>query len=434
MVGHPNLRNFKKLYTILNKAYNRKPKRRIIMIQTTNTPNSFADLNITFQSIPVGGSFAPLGIPGISNPPALHELIEKVKTFVPSFPKPLSEEVSSFCKCITRHYERDEGLTDALSNVENAFLRNTGAKLVPEEEKEEDEFRSLFLDPPPPGRSNAGRCKGKWIFLGDHRIGCNGVVDQEFAWEIFTRLNQTKCPGIEFKKKHLVEFLIEGTCTAMAVEFARAILAVKSIGRPDDIFKSLGTIGSFFETSSLQMRSKQAAFNTIEVDRQLKNIDFSKNKVQSLLNLYEIQIDHCSDEFDLSKTRHSKAFNRWVKSLPDGIFFLRVLESAENYKLEAKGHSLIYINLKGRRMLYDPLFGLVEFDKQASPDLFFNQLKELSADWNLDVARFYRIDFDEKSPYRDPELKKRFTQLTEAVAQSQQAPTESQGDVSIESE
>jgi hypothetical protein len=233
---------------------------------------------------------------------------------------------------------------------------------------------------------------GKLIFSGDHRHFCNGPVNLEMAESYFKILDKKKCEGIFFNNESMTSNLEFGTCSAMTIKFAERVLSYKAM-LPNNhplFFTSLKLLERDFKTSSEFMRDLQAAMNTIEVDFDNESIDFSKNKVQSILNFSDIVIDSSSEEFDLNNDSYEK-FRQLFGSMPDGVYFIRILEPSDNNALEAKGHSLLYIVEPGHKMLYDPNYGLFEMDRFLETELLFGTLKTISDQWNIHLMRFYLI-------------------------------------------
>lgn len=142
-------------------------------------------------------------------------------------------------------------------------------------------------------------------------------------------------------------------------------------------------------SSSQEMRTRQAAYNTIKVEsaHRIGSIDFSRNKVQALANDHALVIDWASSEVDISFGY--EVFEQEVQKLPEGAFLIRMLKPEANDKLEACGHALVYIKEKGSALFYDPNRGtkILPLDPQE----LYRELDSCFREFGVKKTRFYRM-------------------------------------------
>lgn len=224
--------------------------------------------------------------------------------------------------------------------------------------------------------------------------GCNGQVRVEEA-ELTRKQLQDRAPlGIQFKSKNIRSSIAGGFCTAASLDFLKAYFKQMKRVRiqtslNERIFE-LRKIGN--RIKNLQaLRNRQAAFNSIEVDRTLIQSDFSFFKMQALLNYNHLHINFASREMDILKESDDQIFQT-ITDLPEGEFVLRLINPCDNSKLEKFGHTLIYIKKDGLHLLYDCNEGLIRFQPDEPMALYY-YLKHVAKSFSgLSLAKFYRIE------------------------------------------
>lgn len=214
-----------------------------------------------------------------------------------------------------------------------------------------------------------------WSVRGSQR-GCNGIIAHKKALDICLVLQKMQEEGIYFNPEKIPLSLKGGTCSAMALSFLDTY-----IRDPSRIFED-----RFFKSSS-DMRDLQAAYNTIEVLSQT-GIDFSKNKIQSLLNFFGLKIEKVCEEIDLEKEDAKELFCNMEKELC-GIYLIRIILPSNNERLEECGHSLVYIK-EDQILLYDPGRGLA-FPKEGF-SLLFSTVTRYFSRHRVHKMRIYKID------------------------------------------
>lgn len=236
--------------------------------------------------------------------------------------------------------------------------------------------------------------KQRFLFKGN-QVGCDGQVSIAKVESIRAKLEAHRSIGIGFNQAKIVSSLKGGTCTAMSLEFLDLYFQTKKINlqQPDAqsemLVNHLMQLGAKFSSSSQEMRDRQAAYNTIEVESTDSTIDYSRNKVQSLANYHSLMIDYSSSEVDIHKL--DDAISQEIDALPEGAFFIRILKPANNEKLEEDGHSLAYIKEHGLGLFYDPNFGIVNLTPGEHSKILFAGFKICFCLFQVSKARFYRL-------------------------------------------
>ena len=235
----------------------------------------------------------------------------------------------------------------------------------------------------------------EWLFKGS-QLECNGDVSVSKVQSIRAELEKKRLHGICFNSKKVNPTVVGGTCTAMSFEFLDSYFEAKKITQkmPDPesnrLFNHLLCSGEKFAKCSPEIRDRQAAYNTIEVQLDVENVDCSKNKIQSLANHRAFKIDHSSKTIDV-KTLNQKSLAEEVKSLPEGAYLLRIIKPAHNEKLEECGHSLVFIKEPGLDLLYDPNDGLRNLTPLIHSNVLYDKFKQCLRDFQTSEARFYRF-------------------------------------------
>ena len=232
----------------------------------------------------------------------------------------------------------------------------------------------------------------KILFIGN-QSGCNGNVSTSDVQSIVDRLNQNSLKDIRFNQDKVTNTVTGGTCTAMALEFLHSYFQIKEECRretSETLLERITQIGGNFASSSLEMRTRQAAFNTIEIMRSDGARDYSREKMQSLVNYHSLVIDRASKELDVHAMSED-VVQETVEALPDGAFLVRILKPADNEKLEECGHSMVYIKEGELQLFYDPNYGAINLSLLNRSKNLFNKFKECLQQFQLNQARFYRL-------------------------------------------
>lgn len=231
--------------------------------------------------------------------------------------------------------------------------------------------------------------KESMIFKGSQE-NCSGLIDIQTAKNLQQKLLKKSPPGITFNEINSTD-IYGGTCSAMSLEFANQYFKIKQNPLLRSLRSNILSLENLFALSSIDFRTKQAAYNAIQVTQPKADLDHSRNKVQALANAYDFKIDYTSEEIDFSSDRAEKDFKKKIDQLPNGAYLVRMVSPADNEKLEHFGHSLIYIKEKGIQLGYDPCKGLMELGTAAPIKVEFQALNECYNTWGLNKTRFYRL-------------------------------------------
>jgi hypothetical protein len=256
-------------------------------------------------------------------------------------------------------------------------------------------IRHNKLEPSPPTKPSLTK-KRKWLFRGT-QTGSNGPVSITKVESIRAKLDAHRPIGIQFNQKKVAPSIEGGTCTAMSLEFLDSYFKTKKISikqldaQSDRLVDHLIKLGHNFASSSQEMRDRQAAYNTIEVQLSGDDIDYSKNKVQSLANYHSLIIDYSSPEIDVDKLDDESAISKEIDALPEGVFLVRILKPTNNEKLEEHGHSLVYIKERGLGLFYDPNYGVRNLSITEHSKVLFKIFKNCFQLFEIHKARFYKL-------------------------------------------
>lgn len=233
--------------------------------------------------------------------------------------------------------------------------------------------------------------------------GCCGKISAKVMNLAVKRLQEKAPAGILFDSslygKHAS---IIGTCTAMSLEFASAYFNLckefKDVSHNSESFiNKMRLFKANFQTSSEEIRSRQFAYSCVKVDQTVK-MDVSKAKVESYMNYHDFETDYWSKEVDL--TADKSVLQQEINKLPYGIYFIRMLKPADNHKLEARAHSMIYVHEKDVGFFYDNNWGLEKIsamDCSTGGIELYERLLNVHTEWDIPMVRFYSL----KPPFTD---------------------------------
>ena len=226
----------------------------------------------------------------------------------------------------------------------------------------------------------------------------DGSVDLTKVQALLSILRQRKKEGIEFAKPDSAS-LHGGTCSAMSFTFAHELLSrgnAKTLAGLEAALESLSaneSVKGCVTQSCPDLRNLQMAFNAIRISPQHKtqNLDFSKLKIESLAQAYQLSIGATSESCTIRAGDAPSKFKEQIQKLPEGVYLLRALNTSDNEKLENFGHSLVFFKGTDFIGLYDPSVGM----KIAQPqqlDAFIQDTVLFSLRrYSLDTARFYEL-------------------------------------------
>lgn len=231
-----------------------------------------------------------------------------------------------------------------------------------------------------------------------------GLASIEKIESIRSRLLKQSTVRITFNASKISAIITGGNCSAIALQFAHSYISFKEnlstkiaarILIPQvkaaTLLILIKRLGKIFRTSNEEMRTRQGAYNTIEVLPSVENIDFNKEKMQSIANYHNFEIDITTDEINSFMISQPEDIRDYVCSLPKGIYLLRILKPAENEKLEEYGHSTIYIQEGPVKVFFDPNRGAFNISKGDIAKKFYAIFQSQLLQLNVSQVRFYRL-------------------------------------------
>lgn len=223
----------------------------------------------------------------------------------------------------------------------------------------------------------------KFLFKGSQE-DCNGTINSEASRKIAETLNGV-VEGICFDATKVEDTVVGGTCTAMSLAFLQSYFTENDSS--ESCIARLIKVGENFKTSSHEMRTRQAAYNTIRVVPGTENA--LQKKVQALALHLGFQMAYASAEVYFA----SQEMSSIMADLPQGAFLIRMIKPTQNEKLEEYGHSLVYIKTKNSHFFYDPSKGLQQLASQKKKHLeeLYYQLNSWFEDYGLTKIGFYQL-------------------------------------------
>ncbi len=217
----------------------------------------------------------------------------------------------------------------------------------------------------------------------------DGSVTEAAVKQVFSKISSQKERGVTFKKEYICSTLRGGACSALAFNFIK-----NYIGRTEEhpfwrkkrVIKDISHEAS--QGARLEHRIQQAAFNCIAQDPSTQTSDFTRAKMQSLANFYDLRIIKASEEFKVSSEEHT---SRVIDPLANGIYLVRMLLPSDNEKKEAFGHSMVYIQSDQSSFFYDPSRRVKELNDDNQSKQIHQFLMENHSNYGLKTARFYQV-------------------------------------------
>jgi hypothetical protein len=224
-----------------------------------------------------------------------------------------------------------------------------------------------------------------WYFRSN-QVGNVGPVNLEIAKRYIEKLNQNH-PYVKFNPLRLKDQMSLGSCTAQSFKLLNNYFKLKY----QHISDIEGEIRRFqkVKNCSEKTRYKQAAFNTIELIQHEDCKNTSKAKIEGLI-AGKFNLGIALNGFDLETLTQSE-FEKILKSLPEGTFLFRAIKPDDNHKMEAWGHSLIYINEDPISLFYDPNFGALDLKKSNPAKAIYDCLKFNREYYKLSELSIYHL-------------------------------------------
>jgi hypothetical protein len=209
---------------------------------------------------------------------------------------------------------------------------------------------------------------------------------------VFEKIYAMREEGIIFNPDKITEYVEGGTCSAKTLAFADSYAEMRKNAAPHEnrFWNDLQGLRVNTVQAREEMVCRQIAFNTIEVVKNNQEIDYARNKVQSLANFHEFRINYASVITNIIDRFFKDELDAVMGEIPSGIYLVRVLLPSDNEKLEIKGHTILYIKENELGLYYDPNEGLRVFYHVHSEELF-SKFRAMYLKYKVYAVRFYRI-------------------------------------------
>jgi len=224
-----------------------------------------------------------------------------------------------------------------------------------------------------------------------------GPVNQDLGNEIRDRL-ESKSPveitGIAFEGD-VVRELEGGACVSLTMRQIKTyFLSIKEEGYSwDSILEHMKRVSDISTFNWEEIRTEQAAYNTLRVIEPKPGVDYTLNKIQAVVNFYDLKINYASAEIDVTDYQQAlPLLQEELDKLPEGIFALRLLQPADNLKLEVHGHSGFYLKMGDHSALFDPNAGLLDLTgTQSEAKIMMIQCQDLYDQYSVNLLRLYQL-------------------------------------------
>lgn len=245
----------------------------------------------------------------------------------------------------------------------------------------------------------------KEAFLGDYNHGPlrQGEIDPNESHRIIEVLNRRAPKGVFFNPDLLEKELEGGACSAIALCVAKK--AVELEAEPESFLLKIAETVRLLNAEALKgsqaaksgrrrMRSIQAAFNTICVDKTQKVDDIAQEKIRAIAAYYSLGVQSSTEQIRVAgNDALQEDIERQLRALDEGVYLLRILHLEDNHKLEAKGHSVVYMKLPGIEAYFDAQLGLYDLTKSVGEnDLLYQSLRSAQLRFQVDCFKFHKLE------------------------------------------
>lgn len=240
-----------------------------------------------------------------------------------------------------------------------------------------------------------------------------GAVDIIKVKEIVSELNRKtvhrNIQSIFFDEQHIDNYLSGGSCSAISFKVAKVVLDYLKNpinDREEGVLQSMKNIVETIHTEGLKdskigsdksqlIRSTQAAFNTISINRTINAVDICQDKIKAIAAYYDIEVSQSTKDLLLEETNASrKKFEAIKKELKSGLYLLRIIQKNDNQRLERHGHSTIYVKSpQGKQFYFDPQIGLYDLSKrnQKTQNMIFQSLCSAKKRFEIEYYKFHKL-------------------------------------------
>ncbi len=253
-----------------------------------------------------------------------------------------------------------------------------------------------------------------------HASLADGKTDQAKALKFVDQLNARSCqvmPCITFNQSMLRgDQLTGGACSAIAFRVAKEAFSLfNSLEKnkqlnPSSKERSFTSHLSRFvqmleliatgtaaeeKREQLEVRSEQMALNTITVDRDtLRSGNAVAEKISAMAPFYGLRVVESSPDLRVQGNEQLEAnLSKQMRSLKEGVYFLRIIIEEENHKREQKGHSIVYIKTSAAEYYFDAALGFYHlFPEVTKTNLIYKALLSANQKFGVDVLSFHRLE------------------------------------------
>jgi hypothetical protein len=244
----------------------------------------------------------------------------------------------------------------------------------------------------------------------NHGPFTKGEIDEVKCDEIRKRCNEIvkKISSSVSFDSQIESSLTGGSCTTIAFRIIKvAYEAIKSSGNIETAVQneisSLLQIGKARsnEASSKrkEIRTNQAALNTISISNDARGEDRSNDKAKALAACFGFRVIASSKEITTDSIPEAEQqFTSMQEGLPKGVYLVRTIKKEANHKQETQGHSTVFINAESQGTFYfDTQIGFYALNKMGKEmhALIYRSMRSLKEHFQVDACRFHLLQAEE---------------------------------------
>lgn len=222
-----------------------------------------------------------------------------------------------------------------------------------------------------------------------------GLINAKNITALMDKLNKNAAEGIKFDPNNLDPYLSGGVCSAHSLNFIKSYLS----SNITNLHKRVTKVAEKYTKSSQELRTHQAALNTISKAQEEPPLDFMKAKIESLAKLHDLEVEYATRNDLYIKDGYNNAvidanhscFYDVIENLPEGIFLIRAIRKEDNIKGEYYGHSMAYINQSDGHYFFDPSHGCYQIANKEVKKKLFDFVANQCSTWGLNYPRFYKL-------------------------------------------
>lgn len=233
-----------------------------------------------------------------------------------------------------------------------------------------------------------------------HGSMAKGPVDVKSVEAFVATLNEkvvNVTTAVSFKQEAIQPILEGGSCSSIALRVCQAALITlqqldcQSSDLIDSVKAKIDQINALSPSGRKEVRSVQAAFNTIQVDTSMKVDDICQNKIKALAAFYDLKVCQSTEELAIEKSDDcERKFAETIKTLNPGVYLVRILQKEENHKLEKQGHSTVYIkDQHGEELYFDTQLGL--YHVSEAQDLIYRSICSALRRFGVNACKFHQL-------------------------------------------